>query len=64
MIRLISEVIKDILSFLIIVLYSTIAVGTIFQLMTLDQIDFANYMTISYLITLGTINTTNYNTIQ
>ena len=64
MIRLITEVIKDIFPFLIIVLYSTIAVGAIFQLMNLDQINFSNYMTLSYLITLKTILDTNYNTIQ
>jgi hypothetical protein len=65
MINLITEVIKDVLPFLIILGYSTIAFGFILKLMNLDvTTSSSNYLSTSYLITLGNMSDGSYSTIQ
>lgn len=64
MINLITEVCKDVASFLIILAYSTIAFSFILMLMVDNHTRYFDYFQLSYLITLGNINTVDYNTIQ
>ncbi|OMJ80406.1 hypothetical protein SteCoe_19361 [Stentor coeruleus] len=64
MINLITEVIKDVLPFLIILGYSTIGFAFILMLMSLTNTVFSDFLSNSYLITLGTIDKPDYSTIQ
>jgi hypothetical protein len=64
MINLITEVCKDVFAFLIILAYSTIAFSFILMLMVDDRSKYGDYIIISYMITLGSINQPDYNEIQ
>lgn len=64
MINLITEVIKDVLPFLIILGYSTVGFGFILKLMNLEVTTSSSYLSTSYLITLGNVNDGNYSIIQ
>ncbi|OMJ91460.1 hypothetical protein SteCoe_5942 [Stentor coeruleus] len=64
MINLITEVIKDVLPFLIILAYSTVGFAFILMLMSLEKTIFSEFLSGSYLITLGNINKPDYRIIQ
>jgi WD40 repeat protein len=64
LIHLLTEVITDVLPFIFIGAYSTIAFSFILMLMNLGATNFSDYFTLSYLIMLGSINSASYNTIQ
>jgi len=64
MVNLISEVIKDMTTFLILLAYSTISFAFIFLVLDSNNPEFIDYLKISYRFDVGDFDTTDMNSMQ